>query len=66
MGKSAAGSISETTQVRANARFDQDALARWMTSNVPGFSGPLTVEQVSGGQSNPIRSSGCSLRAMPI
>ncbi|MEH3046277.1 phosphotransferase family protein [Sphingomonas adhaesiva] len=34
-------------------RFDEAALARWMTDNVAGFSGPLTVEQFKGGQSNP-------------
>lgn len=44
---------SETTEVRDNARFDVAALARWMEANVPGFRGPLTVEQFSGGQSNP-------------
>ena len=35
------------------AAFDQAALARWLTANVPGFAGPLTVEQFNGGQSNP-------------
>ena len=33
--------------------FDTDALARWLTSNLPGFEGPLTVEMFKGGQSNP-------------
>ncbi|WP_109807506.1 phosphotransferase [Sphingosinithalassobacter portus] len=42
-----------TTQVRANARFDVAALERWMGANVPGFRGPLSVEQFAGGQSNP-------------
>jgi aminoglycoside phosphotransferase (APT) family kinase protein len=33
--------------------FDIDALAAWLASNVEGFSGPLSVEQFAGGQSNP-------------
>ena len=44
---------SGTTQVRDNARFDAGALDRWMGAHVDGFRGPLTVEQFSGGQSNP-------------
>lgn len=43
----------DTIAVRANARFDAGALERWMSAHVLGFSGPLTVEQFSGGQSNP-------------
>ncbi|WP_375250321.1 phosphotransferase [Sphingomonas sp.] len=42
-----------TTPVREAHRFDEEALARWMTAHVDGFSGPLTVEQFKGGQSNP-------------
>lgn len=42
-----------TIAIRDNARFDVGALERWMAANVPGFRGPLTVEQFSGGQSNP-------------
>ena len=41
-----------TTPVREAHRFDEEALARWMTAHVDGFSGPLTVEQFKGGQSN--------------
>jgi aminoglycoside phosphotransferase (APT) family kinase protein len=44
---------SGTTPVREAHRFDEAALARWMTANVAGFAGPLTVEQFKGGQSNP-------------
>ncbi|MDO5624035.1 MAG: phosphotransferase [Pseudomonadota bacterium] len=33
--------------------FDIDALSRWLAEHLPGFSGPLTVEQFKGGQSNP-------------
>jgi len=39
--------------VRAGFRFDEAALHRWMVANVPSYSGPLTVEQFKGGQSNP-------------
>ncbi len=42
-----------TTAVRAAHRFDEGALAAWMTETVAGFAGPLTVEQFKGGQSNP-------------
>ncbi|AOW24912.1 aminoglycoside phosphotransferase [Sphingomonas melonis TY] len=42
-----------TTAVRDAHRFDEAALARWMTDHVDGFSGPLTVDQFKGGQSNP-------------
>ncbi len=34
-------------------RFDEAALERWMAENVAGFSGPITVSQFKGGQSNP-------------
>ncbi|ATE66453.1 phosphotransferase [Rhizorhabdus dicambivorans] len=42
-----------TTAVRAGFAFDEASLARWMEAHVPGFAGPLTVEQFKGGQSNP-------------
>jgi aminoglycoside phosphotransferase (APT) family kinase protein len=42
-----------TKPVSEQHRFDAEALSRWMTTNVPGFSGPLTVEMFKGGQSNP-------------
>lgn len=42
-----------TTAVRDAHRFDETALARWMADHVDGFSGPLTVDQFKGGQSNP-------------
>lgn len=42
-----------TIAVRDNARFDAVALERWMVANVPGFAGPMSVEQFAGGQSNP-------------
>jgi aminoglycoside phosphotransferase (APT) family kinase protein len=33
--------------------FDLAALIAWLESRLPGFSGPLSVEQFKGGQSNP-------------
>lgn len=42
-----------TTPVREGYGFDAAALARWMEDHIPGFTGPLTVEQFKGGQSNP-------------
>ena len=33
--------------------IDQVALERFMTANVPGFAGQLTIRQFKGGQSNP-------------
>jgi aminoglycoside phosphotransferase (APT) family kinase protein len=45
--------FSGTQPVRDAHRFDEARLADWMRANVEGFSGPLTVEQFKGGQSNP-------------
>ncbi|MFL6704484.1 MAG: phosphotransferase, partial [Paraburkholderia graminis] len=42
-----------TRPVNERQRFDGDALAAWLAQHVDGFSGPLTVEQFAGGQSNP-------------
>lgn len=42
-----------TRPVTERQRFDDDALGAWLTAQVDGFSGPLTVEQFAGGQSNP-------------
>ena len=42
-----------TTPVRDGYRFDEGRLTQWMAEHVEGFSGPLTVEQFRGGQSNP-------------
>lgn len=33
--------------------INTDALSAWLTKNLEGFSGPLTLEKFSGGQSNP-------------
>jgi len=42
-----------TRAVSAQQQFDTEALAVWLTAQVPGFAGPLSVEQFKGGQSNP-------------
>lgn len=42
-----------TTPVRAGYGFDVVRLAAWLQTSLPGFAGPLTVEQFRGGQSNP-------------
>ena len=39
--------------MNANFQFDVEALARYLTVQVPGFQGPLSVEKFAGGQSNP-------------
>ena len=44
---------SGTIQVREAHRFDAGRLAAWMDREVDCYSGPLTVEQFRGGQSNP-------------
>lgn len=50
---SGADANAGTTAVREGYAFDEDALADWMRAPIPDFSGPLTVEQFKGGQSNP-------------
>nr|WP_316639006.1 phosphotransferase [uncultured Roseateles sp.] len=42
-----------TRAVSAQQQFDTEALAAWLKPRVPGFEGPLSVEQFKGGQSNP-------------
>lgn len=42
-----------TREVAGRLRFDEAALADWMTGHVAGFREPLTVSQFKGGQSNP-------------
>jgi len=37
----------------ARPALDSDALAAWLSTNLPGFRGPLRLERFSGGQSNP-------------
>ena len=42
-----------TGAVRAGHGFDVAALDAWMHAHVAGYTGPLSVEQFKGGQSNP-------------
>src|ERR1700687_722661 len=42
-----------TGEMRAGQEIDHDTLADWLSSNMPGFAGPLKIEQFKGGQSNP-------------
>ena len=44
---------SGTAEVRNAHRFDTAELQQWLAREVPGFEGPLRVEQFKGGQSNP-------------
>ena len=46
-------SSDSTIPVQERHRFDSAALEAWLSKNVDGFRGPLTVEQFKGGQSNP-------------
>ncbi len=52
-GRAALSAGVEAGEVRAAHRFDEAALVRWMEAHVDGFAGPLTIEQFTGGQSNP-------------
>lgn len=45
--------MTGTTPVRPGFEFDERALASWMHAHVAGFAGPLSVQQFTGGQSNP-------------
>jgi aminoglycoside phosphotransferase (APT) family kinase protein len=42
-----------TRPVAEAHRFDIAALERYLRSHVPGFEGPVDVQQFKGGQSNP-------------
>lgn len=53
LGVSAEVEFAGTTAVREAHRFDEARLAQWLAGHVAGYSGPLTVEQFKGGQSNP-------------
>jgi aminoglycoside phosphotransferase (APT) family kinase protein len=50
---SAVDDFSGTTAVREAHRFDPSGLEAWLGAHVPGYAGPLTLEQFKGGQSNP-------------
>ena len=45
--------FSGTREVDPRYRLDESALDAWLTTNVEGYAGPLTVRQFKGGQSNP-------------
>ena len=45
--------FSGTRAVDARSALDEAALDTWLTTNVEGYAGPLTVRQFNGGQSNP-------------
>lgn len=42
-----------TGPVRAGQEIDAEKLARYLAATIDDFSGPLTIEQFKGGQSNP-------------
>ncbi|MGI9026373.1 MAG: phosphotransferase [Burkholderiaceae bacterium] len=42
-----------TMPVSDRQKFDVEALERYLSENIDGFAGPLTIEQFKGGQSNP-------------
>ncbi|HEX8400849.1 MAG TPA: phosphotransferase [Allosphingosinicella sp.] len=44
---------SGTVPVREAHRIDQIRLESWLADHVPGYAGPLRIEQFKGGQSNP-------------
>jgi aminoglycoside phosphotransferase (APT) family kinase protein len=37
----------------AQQSFDTAKLIGWMHENIPGFAGPVEIQQFAGGQSNP-------------
>jgi aminoglycoside phosphotransferase (APT) family kinase protein len=45
--------MSEVIDVKAQHRFDEDRLHRYLSEHIAGYAGPLTVRQFEGGQSNP-------------
>lgn len=49
----AQAAFSGTREVDPRYRLDEAALDAWMAANVEGYSGPLTIRQFKGGQSNP-------------
>jgi aminoglycoside phosphotransferase (APT) family kinase protein len=44
---------ASTTDVRAGMELDERRLIEYLVAHVPGFTGPLSVRQFKGGQSNP-------------
>jgi len=54
---------SGTKEVATPLRFDIARLEAYLAENIPGFAGPLTVQQFKGGQSNPTYKLETPLRA---
>jgi aminoglycoside phosphotransferase (APT) family kinase protein len=52
-GAQPAATIGGTVDVAANSAFDETRLAAYLSGRIPGFSGPMRVQQFEGGQSNP-------------
>ncbi len=48
-----AATIGQTEAVVPGSQFDEATLERYLAGAVPGFSGPMAVDQFQGGQSNP-------------
>ncbi|HUH24633.1 MAG TPA: phosphotransferase family protein, partial [Brevundimonas sp.] len=49
----AQSAFSGTREVDERYRLDEAALDAWLSVNVEGYAGPLTIRQFKGGQSNP-------------
>ena len=48
-----AATIGSTVDVATNSAFDEAVLEKFLTALIPGFRGPMKVQQFEGGQSNP-------------
>lgn len=53
MAQPASGASGDTIDVKDAHRFDEARLEGYLSETVAGFTGPLTVRQFEGGQSNP-------------
>lgn len=47
------GAMSDSTAIRPGFELDILSLETWLNANIHGFCGPVSIEQFSGGQSNP-------------
>ena len=52
-GRAAMTAGSGALALRPGFELDIQRLSAWLNEHVPGFCGPLSVEQFNGGQSNP-------------
>ena len=48
-----AAAFEGTMPIADQQRFDLPALQAWLSAHMPGFAGPLEIQQFKGGQSNP-------------